>query len=127
MNLLLDTHFLIWAAFEPQRIPMRMRSLIEDPDNTVYFSIAGLWEVTVKHANGHKHFPYEPHLLRRHALHEGYRELAITGDHALQVGALPLLHRDPFDRILIAQAQWEGFTLLTVDRDIRQYPNLNLL
>ncbi len=96
-------------------------------ENNIYFSVAAVWETSIKHAAGRRDFTYDPRLLRRHALRAGYLELAITGDHTLQIGSLPPLHRDPFDRILIAQAQVESFVLLTTDWQVRQYPNLKLL
>lgn len=125
MNLLLDTQILVWAAFEQNKVPPHMRVAIGDPGNTVWFGSTAIWELTIKFASGR--FSYDPHMLRRHALANGYRELAVTGDHALQVGALPSLHKDPFDRILIAQGQFEGFVLLTSDRMILRYPQLKLL
>ena len=125
MNLLLDTQVLVWAAFEQAKVPLRMRDAVKDPDNAVWFSATAIWELIIKFASGR--FAYDPRVLRRHALDNGYRELAVTGDHALQLGALPPLHKDPFDRILIAQAQSEGFVLLTVDRWVHRYPHLQLL
>ena len=125
MNLLLDTQILVWAAFEQAKVPERMRDAVNDADNTIWCSVTAIWELTIKHAAGR--FPYDPRLLRRHALTNGFVELAITGDHGLQVGVLPPLHKDPLDRILIAQAQFEGFVLLTADWLVRQYPNINLL
>ena len=124
MNLLLDTQVLVWTAFEQSKVPPRLRSAIGDPDNTLWFSAATIWELTIKFGSGG--FRYDTRVLRRHALQNGYEELAVTGDHAIQVGTLPPLHKDPFDRILIAQAQFEGFVLLTTDRLIRQYPQVQL-
>ncbi len=124
MNLLLDTPIFVWAAYEQARVPPPMREALQDPDNTVWFSTAAIWELTIKSRSGR--FKHDPRVLRRHALQNGYRELVVTGDHALQVGALPPLHKDPFDRVLIAQAQWEGLLLLTVDRWVRRYPHLQL-
>ena len=86
-----------------------------------------MWEVGIKRASGRRDFDYDPRLLRRQSLRAGFVELAITGDHALQVGTLPLLHRDPFDRVLIAQAQLEGLSLLTTDWLVRQYPDVSFL
>ncbi len=127
MNLLLDTQVLLWAAFESTKLPPRMQRAIGDPENTVYFSSTAIWETGIKFAAGREDFQYDPRALRRNALRHGYMELAITGEHALQVASLPLLHQDPFDRILIAQAQFEGFTLLTVDGLVRRYPQVQLL
>ncbi len=85
-----------------------MRSTIENPENTISFSVSALWEISIKRAGGRKDSTCDPRLLQRNAMSAGYLELGSTGDHTLQVGALPLLHRDPFDRILIARAQVEG-------------------
>lgn len=126
MNLLLDTQILLWVAFKPAKLPRRMQAAISDLDNTVYFSTTAIWETSIKSAAGREDFQCDPHALRRQALRQGYRELAVTGDHALQVASLPLLHKDPFDRILIAQAQFEHFVLLTADALVRRYPYLQL-
>lgn len=121
MKLLLDTHLLLWAAGAPRRLPAAARKLINEPDNALLYSAASLWEVAIKRALGRKDFRVEPRLLRRGLLENGYAELAVTGEHAVAVDSLPLLHRDPFDRILIAQSIVEGVTLLTADPQVAQY------
>lgn len=121
MKLLLDTHVLLWAAGAPRRLPPAARKLINEPDSTLLYSAASLWEVAIKRALGREDFRVEPRLLRRGLLENGYAELAVTGEHAIAVDSLPLLHRDPFDRILIAQAITEGVTLLTTDQQVAQY------
>lgn len=122
MKLLLDTQLLLWAASEPKRLSAAARKLIADPRNDPVFSAASLWEVTIKNSLGRDDFRVEPRVLRRGLLDNGYIELAITSEHAVQVEGLPDLHRDPFDRILVAQAQCEGMTLLTTNAVVARYP-----
>jgi PIN domain nuclease of toxin-antitoxin system len=122
MNLLLDTHILLWAAAEPQRIRGESRQLLEDPENTLHFSSASLWEVVIKNGLGRPDFQVEPSLLRRGLIDNGYLELPITSAHALAVANLPDLHKDPFDRILLAQADAEGMLLVTSDNQMAAYP-----
>ena len=122
MKLLLDTHLLLWAAGEPDRLSVRARSLMEDQDNALVFSAASLWEVTIKAGLGRADFQIDPHLLRRGLIENGYEELPVTGQHALTVGQLPDVHRDPFDRILVAQATVEWLLLLTHDPLVQAYP-----
>lgn len=122
MKLLLDTHLLLWAASEPQRIPKSARVLIEDPENEIAFSAASLWEIAIKRSIGRPDFRVDPRVLRRALLDNGYGELAITGEHVIQLDQLPPKHTDPFDRILVAQAIAEGITLLTNDQQLFGYP-----
>ena len=122
MKLLLDTHLLLWAAGQPARLPRRARALIEDPENELFFSAASLWEIAIKRGLGRQDFQVDARLLRRGLLDNGYRELPITSEHAVNTDHLPELHKDPFDRILIAQANVEGITLLTDDRRVAAYP-----
>ena len=122
MKLLLDTQILLWAAGQPKRLSSAARKLIENPRNDLLFSAASLWEVASKSALGRTDFRVEPRVLRRGLLDNGYTELPVTSEHAVSVTGLPDLHRDPFDRILLAQALCEGFTLLTADATIAKYP-----
>lgn len=122
MRLLLDTYLLLWAAGEPDKLSARARILMEDPDNVLVFSAASLWEITIKTGLGRADFQVDPHLLRRGLIENGYEELPITSQHALAVGHLPDVHRDPFDRILVAQAMVEGLLLLTRDPLVKAYP-----
>jgi PIN domain nuclease of toxin-antitoxin system len=121
MKLLLDTHLLLWAAGEPQRLSKPARRLIDNPDNELLFSAASLWEVAIKRRLGREDFEVDARLLRRGLLDNGYSELPIISDHVVATESLPLLHRDPFDRILVAQATVEGVTLLTIDSLVSQY------
>jgi len=122
MKLLLDTHLLLWAAGEPDQLPLAAMTEIENPDNDLVFSAASLWEVAIKRGLGRADFTVDPRLLRRGLLDNGYHELAITSEHAVAVDGLPPIHKDPFDRILIAQSIVEGITLLTVDDLVGRYP-----
>ena len=122
MNLLLDTHVLLWAAGEPDRLPADARSLIEDPASELVYSAVSLWEVAIKKGLGREDFRVDPRVLRRGLLEHNYTELVVTGAHAVAVDALPPIHKDPFDRLLVAQAQIEGMTLLTVDEVVGRYP-----
>ncbi len=122
MHLLLDTHVLLWAAGIPDRLPSQAVDLIQDPENRLLFSAASIWEITVKQGLGRSDFKVEPEVLRHGLVENGYSELAITSSHALVVGRLPDIHKDPFDRILVAQATTEGVVLLTVDDVVVSYP-----
>ncbi len=122
MKLLLDTHLLLWAAGEPDKLSARAKALMEDQDNVLLFSAASLWEITIKAGLGRADFQIDPHLLRRGLIENGYQELPITSQHALMVGQLPDVHRDPFDRILVAQATVEGLLFLTHDPLVQAYP-----
>ena len=122
MKLLLDTHLLLWAAGVPERLPAQARALVEHPETEPIVSVASLWEVTIKSGLGRTDFDVDPRLLRRGLLENGYAELDVTGAHATAVDLLPPIHKDPFDRILIAQARIEGITLLTADEFVARYP-----
>jgi PIN domain nuclease of toxin-antitoxin system len=122
MKLRLDTQVLLWTAGDSKRLSARARKLPTDSANPLCFSAASLWEITIKHALGRDDFRAEPRVLRRTLLDNGYAELPITSQHAVNVDALPDIHRDPFDRLLLAQATCEGFTLVTADAILAKYP-----
>ncbi|MFP5357273.1 MAG: type II toxin-antitoxin system VapC family toxin [Gammaproteobacteria bacterium] len=122
MKLLLDTHLLLWAAAEPDRLPAAARMMIDDSGNELHFSAASLWEVAIKAGLGRADFTAEAAVLRRGLLDNGYLELPVASDHAVATATLPPIHRDPFDRMLVAQAQVEGITLLTSDPVVASYP-----
>jgi PIN domain nuclease of toxin-antitoxin system len=122
MNLLLDTHLLLWAAGEPARLSRAARKLIDDHDNELFFSAASLWEVAIKSQIGRDDFQVDVRILRRCLLDNDYREIPISSEHTVAILDLPLIHKDPFDRILLAQARCEGLTLLTADPQVAQYP-----
>lgn len=122
MRFLLDTHLLVWAAGSPERLSDTARGLIEDPGNTLVFSVVSIWEVAIKHGLGRPEFQTDPRVFRLRLLSQGFEELTVIGEHAIGVATLPSLHRDPFDRLLIAQASAEGLTLLSADRLVTAYP-----
>jgi len=122
MKILLDTHLLLWAAGEPRRLSKQARTLIDNPNNELLFSVASLWEIAIKRGLGRKDFKVDARLLRRGLLDNVYRELPIISDHVVATESLPLIHKDPFDRILVAQATVEGVTLLTIDSLVSRYP-----
>lgn len=122
MRLLLDTHLLLWTVGQDERLSARARRLIGDPENQPVFSTASLWEIAIKHALRRADFRYDPRVMRRALLENRYEELPVTGEHAVAVASLSPLHKDPFDRMLVAQSIVEGITLLTSDPRIAQYP-----
>ena len=120
MQLLLDTHMLLWAA--AGSLPEKAESLVLDAENTLYFSPASIWEIGIKRNLGRNDFRVDPEVLRRGLLDNQYNELCITSLHVLAANDLPMLHKDPFDRMLLAQAKSEGMFLLTADAALREYP-----
>lgn len=121
MKLLLDTHILLWSAGQPDKLSEKARSLLLDPSNVLYFSAASMWEIVIKRGLGRDDFKVNPLRLLKQLVINGYEEVAVSSDHALAVETLPPLHKDPFDRILIAQARTEGMLLLTADNQISLY------
>jgi PIN domain nuclease of toxin-antitoxin system len=122
LKLLLDTHLLLWSAGQPDRLSAAACALLDDPHNNLLFSSASLWEIAIKRGLGRDDFRVDPRLLRRGLMDNGYSELAITGAHAVAIDGLPPIHKDPFDRILVAQSLVEGIILLTSDPLVARYP-----
>ena len=122
MTILPDTHLILWAFGAPNRLSSTAAALIADQENRIFFSAATIWEVAIKSALNKPGFNVDAAALRQGLLHNGYVELPITGAHTAYVRNLPLIHKDPFDRILVAQATVEGITLLTTDRKVARYP-----
>ncbi len=122
MKFLLDTHVLLWATGQPEKLSRKARGLLADPDNALIFSAVSLWEIVIKQGIGRDDFRVDARQLRRGLLDNGYSELAVTSAHALALDDLPPLHRDPFDRMLLAQSRVEGITLLTADATVLRYP-----
>ena len=118
MKILLDTHILLWWLADDQRLPSQAAATIEDPDIDVVVSAASAWEISIKHAVGRLEAPDD--MLEAVAASD-FGALAITAAHAVAAGRLPPHHADPFDRMLIAQAQTEGFTLVSVDKRFSDY------
>ena len=122
MKLLLDTHLLLRvAAGNARRLSSAAIALIEAAENELWFSAASLWEIVIKRGLGRLDFRVDPRLLRRALLENGYSELQVASEHAIAVEPLPPIHRDPFDRMLVAQAQLEGLTLVTDDAHLTLY------
>jgi PIN domain nuclease of toxin-antitoxin system len=118
---LLDTHLLIWAAYDAERVPRAAARLLEKRDARLAFSLASIWEVAIKASLQRPDFAIKPAELYRALLDEGFTELPILPSHIAQVAKLPWLHRDPFDRMLVAQAAVERLTLLTADAALKRY------
>ena len=127
MKLLLDTHVLLWAAGGSPRLPATAKKLIEDAESDLIFSATSIWEVVIKHMLGRTDFRADPVKLRSRLLANGYTELPMASGHALAVVALPPIHKDPFDRMLVAQAIVEEATLVTADRTVSRYPAPTIL
>ena len=124
MRLLLDTHLLLWALAEPDKLGSKARSVIEDPENEVLFSAASIWEVAIKAGLGRPDFAFDPHEVARGVVEAGFVALPVRADAAAQVAGLPLYHRDPFDRLLVAQAMAGPLRLLTADPLLLPYSEL---
>lgn len=121
MKLLLDTHILIWVAQDSPLLSPKARALIANLDHELYFSAASLWELAIKNSLSRTGSVIDTARLRRQLLLNGYTELPITSAHAMAVENLPPIHRDPFDRLLFAQASTESLQLLTADALLVQY------
>ena len=122
MRHLVDTHLLLWAASEPERLSVAAREIMTDEDSQLWFSVASIWEVVIKASLGRADFDVDARLFRRGLLESDFAELTITGPHVTAVADLPPLHKDPFDRILLAQARTEGLILVTGDAALARYP-----
>jgi len=120
MKLLLDTHILLWSA--ANKLPVNAEKYIFDETNQLYFSPASIWEIVIKKGLNRADFRVDPYALYSGLLNNGYDELAITTRHTLAVSSLPDIHKDPFDRIMLAQAISEGIQLLTSDAILSGYP-----
>ncbi len=121
MNYLLDTHILLRILVDPDKVPGPMRRIVEDTKNRVWFSAASIWQVAIKHSLAKTEFAVEPAAIWRAARETGIEELAVTAEHAVEVDLLPWLHRDPFDRLLVAQARAAGMKLLSIDPEVNAY------
>lgn len=124
MRVLLDTHLLLWALGTPSKLPAAARKAILDPANEVLFSAASVWEIAIKAGIGRTNFAADAEEVARSALESGIDELPIHAQHAAFTARLPWHHRDPFDRLLVAQAMSEPARLLTVDAALKPYSEL---
>ena len=122
MNLLLDTHLLIWAASMPERLSSAASKWIEQPEHQLYFSALSLWEITIKRGLGRPDFIVDPSLLHRGLIENGYTELVVKSSHSLALDQLPPIYKDSFDRMLVTQVVFEGMLLLTSDAVVAKYP-----
>jgi PIN domain nuclease of toxin-antitoxin system len=122
LNCLLDTHLLIWAMDAPDRLTNGARQFLERSEMRRSFSLASIWEVSIKFGLGRLDFEVEPQLFREILLDNGFTEYPITPEAIVQVSKLPPIHRDPFDRLLVAQAMTEKVTLITLDKTVASYP-----
>lgn len=121
MRYLLDTQILLWASFSSSQLPASALELLQSKRGSLVFSVATVWEVSIKAALGRSNFKVEPEDLRTGLLAHGYAELPVSGKHAVAVRSLRPIHGDPFDRMLLAQAICEGMTLVTTDRMLAAY------
>jgi PIN domain nuclease of toxin-antitoxin system len=119
MKLLLDTHIFLWIA--ANTVPQSAAFYIHDKANTLLLSPVCLWEMVIKRGLSRSKFEIDPYVLYNGLIENGYEQLHVTAQHALTVGALPMLHKDPFDRLLLAQSISEGIPLLTFDKKIAEY------
>jgi len=124
MVLLLDTHVLLWGLDAPERLPREIVGQLESPETTVYFSAASIWEIAIKASLGKIDFPYSPEAIAQAARDTGFVELPVRAEQGAKVAQLPLHHRDPFDRLLIAQSLLLPAQLLTADAALVPYTEL---
>jgi PIN domain nuclease of toxin-antitoxin system len=122
MTFLLDTQIAIWSLFDDPRLSGEARTILNNRENALQFSVCTIWEIAIKRALRKPDFQHDPREIRRFLIRHGCAELAIQSEHVIEVETLPPIHKDPFDRLLIAQAMIEGITLLTADAEIAQYP-----
>jgi PIN domain nuclease of toxin-antitoxin system len=118
---LADTQLLIWLADRSEKLPKAVAAIFQDDEQELIFSLASIWETSIKFGLGRPDFTIHPRQLREGLLELGFLELGIADRHVIGVARLPLFHRDPFDRLLVAQAQLEGLTLMTTDKKLARY------
>ena len=120
MRILVDTHIILWAA--ANQVSEKVKSILENPNNTLYFSSASIWEIEIKNSRGKEDFNVDAKRLCLNLRFAGYEELGIISEHAFLISDLPKIHKDPFDRIMIAQALYEDMFFLTDDKILIKYP-----
>ncbi len=121
MKYLLDTHILLWALLEPEKLSQKTKKIFLSKEHELLFSPVSIWEIVIKSHLGRDDFKVDAHLILRALLDNGYEELSITSMHTAFISNLPNIHKDPFDRLLIAQSMLEGIMLITADPIIKQY------
>ena len=122
MTYLIDTQLAIWTLFDDPHLSQEAREILDESGNRFQFSVCSIWEISIKRGLNKAGFQHDPREIRRYLMRNGCEELTIQSKHAVEVELLPPIHKDPFDRILIAQAKVEGITLLTSDAVVAQYP-----
>jgi PIN domain nuclease of toxin-antitoxin system len=127
LRFLLDTHLIVWMSGPADRLPRGARNVIEDKANLLVFSALSILEVTIKAGLARPDFRVDPTAFRNNLVANDLEELSFTSDHPLAVQRLPPLHRDPFDRALVAQAICENLTLMTADKRVAAYPGRIML
>jgi len=123
-HFLLDTNILLAALIAPDSLPAEVQAQLSDPAHTIFFSTASIWEIAIKYSLGRESFNFRPEDIQQLALETGFTELPIVSDHCHRVADLPWHHRDPFDRLLVAQAQAIPAYLLTTDELLAKYSDL---
>lgn len=121
---LLDTNILLAALIAPDTLPTQVQAQLSDPAHSILFSAANIWEIAIKYSLGRENFNFRPEDIQRLALETGFTELPIMSDHCHRIADLPWHHRDPFDRLLVAQAQAIPAYLLTTDELLAKYSDL---
>ncbi len=127
MNILLDTHVALWAIADSSDMPAEARGLILDSENNIFVSAASIWEIAIKHSIGKRSMPISAREALRFFQESGYFILPVATEHAALVETLPPRHKDPFDRILVAQALLEPLRLLTHDKEVARYSDTIVL
>lgn len=122
MTFLLDTQLVVWSITRADRVSADTRSLISSSESRPFYSVISIWEVAIKYSLRRPDFTVDPQQLKSNLDESGFRDLPIRCEHTFAIGSLPKIHKDPFDRLLVAQAIAEGITLLTVDSVLAQYP-----
>jgi PIN domain nuclease of toxin-antitoxin system len=124
-RLLPDTQLLVWLSLNSRELPPAALASMQDRRNSLFFSLASIWETSIKFALARPDFTVDPRALRRGLIEFGFTVLPIASEHVIAVSKLPHIHRDPFDRLLVAQADIEGLILMTTDKKVAQYgPNI---
>ena len=115
MKYLLDTHIILWAGFDVKRLSRKAKSILENPENALYFSPISLWEISIKHEKHPEQMGITSERVREIAIKMGFIELPVRSRHGVDIAKLPDIHNDPFDRMLITQARSDGLYLISHD------------
>ena len=128
MTVLVDTQILLWSQVVPQRLPKWLVEILENPDEAPVFSVVSIWEIAIKSALKRSDFIFDAKIVRLGLLDLGWRELELTGEHVLGVSDLPVLHSDPFDRVLVSQSKAAKLEFVTADRALNGYgPHIRMI